>query len=54
MQCPNHKDQWLYPNVAETHGYCPRCREWYKLIKNTIMQDSQIKKQRDEGQKVLF
>ena len=31
MRCPNHPEVWLYENMLETEGFCPKCNEWYPL-----------------------
>jgi hypothetical protein len=31
MRCPKHPEVWLYENMMETEGYCPKCKEWYPL-----------------------
>ena len=30
MKCPKHPEVWLYENMFETHGFCPKCQKWYK------------------------
>ena len=31
MRCPKHYDVWLYENMIETKGFCPKCETWYNL-----------------------
>jgi uncharacterized protein (DUF983 family) len=33
MRCPIHKEVWLYENMLETRGYCPKCKKDYQLTK---------------------
>ncbi len=30
-QCPQHPEVWLYENMMETEGFCPRCKKSYNL-----------------------
>lgn len=34
MRCPKHPEVWLYENMMETKGFCPKCGEWYELEDN--------------------
>ena len=34
MRCPEHPEVWLYENMLETEGFCPKCQKWYKLPDN--------------------
>ncbi len=31
MRCPIHPEVWLYENMVETEGFCPKCSKWYPL-----------------------
>jgi hypothetical protein len=31
MRCPIHSEVWLYENMMETKGFCPKCQKWYDL-----------------------
>ncbi len=31
MRCKFHPEVWLYENMMETEGLCPKCQKWYDL-----------------------